>query len=95
MKHRASAMRTSPFHIEWGRLKTMGVPLLELRVAAALLRMESGCALLTGVETLSVQSPQFIFGNYLKAPVKAIHTDILWPSNFTFMYILTEMHKCV
>lgn len=39
----------------------MGVPLVELRVAAALLKMESGYALLTGVEPLSVQSPQFIY----------------------------------
>lgn len=54
---RVSAMWTSPFYIVLGRPKRMEVHLVELRAAAALLKLESKCALLTDVERFSLQSP--------------------------------------
>lgn len=58
---KVSAMWTSPFYIVLGRPKRMEVHLVELRAAAALLKLESKCALLTHVEPFSLQSPRSIY----------------------------------
>lgn len=54
---RVSTRNTSPFQIVLGRPKGMGVDVVELRAAAALLKIKSNCALLADVEPFSLQPP--------------------------------------